>query len=36
MNEQQLKKLYRRIERVSKLNRHTWYYRLSALFGILF
>ena len=36
MNEMQLKKLYRRIERASKLNRHAWYLRLTAVLGILF
>lgn len=36
MNEQQLRKLYRRIERASKLNRNTFRLRLSALFSILF
>ena len=36
MNELQLKKLYRRIERASRLTRHTWYRRFAALLGIMF
>ena len=36
MNEQQRNKLYRRIERASKLNRHTWYLKLSSLLSIFF
>lgn len=36
MNEMQLKKLYRRIERASRLNRHAWYLRFTSLLNILF
>ena len=36
MNKLETKKLYRRIERASRLNRHTWYLRFTALLGILF
>ena len=36
MTELELKKLYRRIERASRLNRHTWYLRVASLLGILF
>lgn len=35
MNEMKLKKLYRRIERASKLSRYTWYMRFANLLGIL-
>ncbi len=36
MNAIELKKLYRRIERCSRLRPHTWYRKLASLLSSLF